>query len=359
MQKINIDLGNRSYPILIGSNLLKPDIFSPFCNGGQVLIVSNETVAPLYLEQTKAAMAGSDPDTLVLPDGESWKTLSTWENILNKLTETGATRDCTLVALGGGVIGDMVGFAAASYMRGVRFIQIPTTLLSQVDASVGGKTGVNLPAGKNLVGAFHQPVAVVIDTDSLNTLPQREYLAGLAEVVKYGLIRDRDFFNWLASNMDRLLQRDSDALATAIRRSCENKAEVVIADEREQGQRALLNLGHTFGHALETATGYNRYLHGEAVSVGMCLAAKCSEHFADAESGIYQLTCDLLHGLGLPVELPDDITPLELTKLMMLDKKNLKDTLRLVLMKDVGSAYIESQLSAKQIQTFLEQLRRA
>ena len=354
MQRLVIPLDERSYPILIGPRLITPEHILPYLGKGPVLVVSNETVAPLYLQAVLAALEDHPHSQLVLPDGEQWKTLATWERILQHLAEMGATRDCTLIALGGGVIGDMTGFAAAAYMRGVRFVQIPTTLLAQVDASVGGKTGVNLPAGKNLVGAFHQPAAVLIDTDTLNTLPQREFLAGLAEVVKYGLIRDAEFFSWLETNQDRLLQREADALAFAIHRSCANKAEVVAADEREQGNRALLNLGHTFGHAIETATGYTRYLHGEAVAIGMCLAAAFSEHAGLARPPLFTRTRDLLQGLGLPTTPPEDVPAATLAAHMRLDKKNLQDRLRLILLREIGDAFIDDHYNESQIIEFLQ-----
>ena len=353
MHRLVIPLDERSYPIHIGPQLLTAEQIRPFIGTGPVLVVSNETVAPLYLQAVLEALGDHPNSQLILPDGEQWKTLATWEQILQHLTTIEATRDCTLIALGGGVIGDMTGFAAAAYMRGVRFVQIPTTLLAQVDASVGGKTGVNLPAGKNLVGAFHQPAAVIIDTDTLNTLPQREFLAGLAEVVKYGLIRDEEFFSWLETNQDRLLQREADALAFAIHRSCENKAEVVAADEREQGSRALLNLGHTFGHAIETATGYTRFLHGEAVAIGMCLAAAFSEHEGLAHPPLYQRTRDLLQGLGLPVSPPAEIPAETLVAHMRLDKKNQQGRLRLILLAEIGHAFIDDQFNAEQIIEFL------
>ncbi len=354
MHRLVIPLGERSYPILIGPQGLNSENILPWLGTGPVLIVSNETVAPLYLQAVEDALQGHPHQSLVLPDGEQWKTLESWQRILQALTGMGATRDCTLIALGGGVIGDMTGFAAATYMRGVRFLQIPTTLLAQVDASVGGKTGVNLPEGKNLVGAFHQPVAVLIDTDTLHTLPQRELLAGLAEVVKYGLIRDAEFLAWLETNQDRLLQREADALALAIRRSCENKAAVVAADEREQGNRALLNLGHTFGHAIETATSYTRYLHGEAVAIGMCLAAAYSDRKGLTRQPVYPRTRDLLQGLGLPVSLPEGVNAEQLAAHMRLDKKNQQNRLRLILLRDAGEAFIEENADEADIIEFLQ-----
>ncbi len=353
MHRLVIPLAERSYPILIGPGILQGDHLRPHLATGPALVVSNETVAPLYLETVQRALGDHPHHRLILPDGEQWKTLATWQRILDALTGMGATRDCTLIALGGGVIGDITGFAAACYMRGVRFVQVPTTLLAQVDASVGGKTGVNLSAGKNLVGAFHQPAAVLIDTDTLNTLPQRELLAGLAEVVKYGLIGDAEFFHWLETNQDRLLQREADALAFAIRRSCENKARVVAEDEREAGNRALLNLGHTFGHAIETATGYQHYLHGEAVAIGMCLAAALSDHLGLTHRPTYPATRDLLHGLGLPTELPEDVDATTLAGHMRLDKKNQQGRLRLILLRSMGEAFIHDQLTEDTIVGFL------
>jgi 3-dehydroquinate synthase len=260
---LEVALGDRSYPIYIGQGLVAdPRWYQPHIRGRQVMIVSNETVAPLYLAQVEQALGGYQLARVILPDGEEYKTLAIWHRIFDGLLCNRFSRDCTLVALGGGVVGDMAGFAAACYQRGVDFIQVPTTLLAQVDSSVGGKTGVNHPLGKNMIGAFHQPRAVIIDTDTLNTLPDREVSAGLAEVIKYGLIRDPEFFAWLEVQMPTLRARNGAALAAAIERSCRDKAEIVAADERESGQRALLNLGHTFGHAIETGMGYGAWLHG-------------------------------------------------------------------------------------------------
>ncbi len=274
---LDVDLGVRSYPIHIGPGLIDdPELYRPHVSGSQVLIVTNEIVAPLYLDRVEQALRGFQLARVVLPDGEKYKNLEVWNRIMDALLENRFARDCTLVALGGGVVGDMAGFAAACYQRGVAFIQVPTTLLAQVDSSVGGKTGVNHALGKNMIGAFHQPRAVIADTDTLSTLPDRELSAGVAEVIKYGLIRDREFFYWLEANIGPLLERDTEALTFAIERSCRNKAEVVAADEREAGQRALLNLGHTFGHAIETGMGYGAWLHGEAVGTGMCMAADLS-----------------------------------------------------------------------------------
>ena len=278
IRTLEVDLGDRSYPIYIGSDLLgDTELYRRHLNSRQVMIVTNETVAPLYLKRVQEALSEFQTASVILPDGEAYKNLETWNLIFDALLGNRFNRSCTLVALGGGVIGDMTGFAAACYQRGVAFIQVPTTLLAQVDSSVGGKTGVNHPLGKNMIGAFHQPRCVIADTASLNTLEQRELSAGLAEVIKYGLIDDPEFFGWLEGNMPRLCERDAKALAHAIERSCRNKARVVAADEREAGQRALLNLGHTFGHAIETGVGYGGWLHGEAVGAGMCMAARLSQ----------------------------------------------------------------------------------
>ncbi|MGD8570118.1 MAG: 3-dehydroquinate synthase, partial [Gammaproteobacteria bacterium] len=265
MKILTVQLGPRSYPIYIGEKLLdNSDLVLKHTPTQQCLVVTNETVAPLYLDTVLQALKGIQVETLILPDGEQYKTLDTVNQIYSCLLEKRFDRRCTLIALGGGVIGDMTGFAAATYQRGVNFIQIPTTLLAQVDSSVGGKTGVNHKLGKNMIGAFHQPLCVVADTTTLDTLEDKQLSAGIAEVIKYGIIRDAEFFQWLESNMDNILQRQTDALVYAIDRSCRNKADVVAADEREAGERALLNLGHTFGHAIEAGTGYGNWLHGEA-----------------------------------------------------------------------------------------------
>jgi 3-dehydroquinate synthase len=277
MKTLTVDLGERSYPIHIGQHLLAdPALLAPHIHGRQVMVVSNETVAPLYLDRLLSLLADFDVTTTILPDGEQYKNLDTLNIIYTALLEHRMNRGCTLIALGGGVIGDITGFAAASYQRGVAFLQVPTTLLAQVDSSVGGKTGVNHALGKNMIGAFHQPGCVLIDTDTLDTLDDRQLAAGLAEVIKYGLIQDAGFFAWLEQNMSALKSRDKQALAWAIERSCAIKAEIVAADERESGKRALLNLGHTFGHAIETGTGYGNWLHGEAVAAGMVMAADLS-----------------------------------------------------------------------------------
>jgi len=300
-RELSVELGERSYPIFIGEGLLGTQDLSAFVSGAQVIIVTNETVAPLYLERAKACFPGKRVDTVVLPDGERFKDWQTLNSIFDGLLEQRHTRKTTLVALGGGVVGDMAGFAAACYQRGVPFIQIPTTLLSQFDSSVGGKTGINHPLGKNMIGAFHQPQAVLIDTASLQTLPAREVSAGLAEVIKYGLIRDQGFLGWLEGHMDALVSLDPEALAEAIFRSCACKAEIVALDEREGGLRAILNLGHTFGHAIETYAGYGNWLHGEAVGTGMLMAAELS----GLEGMISRDACDRINRLILRAGLPD------------------------------------------------------
>ena len=277
-RRITVELGFRSYPIVIGNGLLGGGFdLVEYVKGDDCLVVSNETVAPLYLDKLKGNLGGKNIAALELPDGEQFKTTDSLHQVLDKLAESGANRDTTVIALGGGVVGDIAGFAAASYMRGVGFVQVPTTLLAQVDSSVGGKTGINHAQGKNLIGAFYQPGVVLIDTDTLQTLPDRELKAGLAEVIKHGAIADSEFFAWLENNIEALLDGQPDALAHAIQRSCEIKAAVVAEDEREAGRRAILNFGHTFGHAIENSLGYGELLHGEAVAIGMVMAAELSD----------------------------------------------------------------------------------
>ncbi|MGH1372461.1 MAG: 3-dehydroquinate synthase [Cellvibrionaceae bacterium] len=344
MRTLNVDLGDRSYPIFIGQHLLAdPQYLKPFIKGKQVCIVSNETVAPLYLDQVVASLEGLQVSTVILPDGESHKTLDVLSTIYDRLLEDRHNRTTTLIALGGGVVGDMTGYAAASYQRGVDFIQIPTTVLSQVDSSVGGKTGVNHPLGKNMIGAFHQPNAVVIDTSVLTTLPARELSAGIAEVIKYGLICDLEFYQWLEVNMDALLKCDMQVLEEAIERSCQNKADVVAQDEREGGIRAILNLGHTFGHAIETAQGYGNWLHGEAVATGMLMALDLSAREGAIASQEVDRLRQLLLRAKLPVSSPAEMTEQQFLELMAVDKKVLDGQLRLVLLKSVGEAIVTNQ----------------
>ncbi|WP_136247373.1 3-dehydroquinate synthase [Halomonas borealis] len=353
---LTVALGERSYPIHIGPGLLDDARrLRPYLAGRQVMIVTNETLAPLYLERLKA---GLDDDLtvreVVLPDGESTKTLASVERIWDALLEAGFNRRCTLVALGGGVIGDMTGYAAACYQRGVAFVQLPTTLLSQVDSSVGGKTGVNHPRGKNMIGAFWQPRAVLIDTDTLATLPARELSAGLAEVIKYGLIRDADFLAWLEANMAALRGLDAATLTQAIERSCRLKAEIVAEDETEQGVRALLNLGHTFGHAIETHQGYGRWLHGEAVGVGMLLAAELSQRLGWLSQDEVARTRAVLAAAALPLAAPGDMTPEDFLAIMRLDKKNLDERLRLILLRRLGDACLYDETPSETLMTLLE-----
>lgn len=343
MQTLHVDLGERSYPIYIGAELLaRSDLLTAHIAGRQVAIVTNETVAPLYLEALEAALSAFNPTSVVLPDGEAYKNWQTLQLIFDGLLGARHDRGTTVIALGGGVIGDMAGFAAACYQRGVNFIQIPTTLLSQVDSSVGGKTGINHPLGKNMVGAFYQPQAVLIDTQTLTTLPARELSAGLAEVIKYGLICDEPFLTWLEANMSALRALDQVALTTAIERSCAAKARVVGADERESGVRATLNLGHTFGHAIETQQGYGVWLHGEAVAAGTVMALEMSRRLGWIKPDERDRAIRLFLAAGLPVVPPEDMLPEHFLEHMAVDKKVLDGRLRLVLLRAIGEAVVTS-----------------
>jgi len=338
---LEVDLGERSYPIFIGDGLLgRAELLQPYIGGRQVMVVSNETVAPLYMQRLLPGLGDRQVEQVILPDGEQFKTLEVLDRIYTALLQHRFDRSCTLVALGGGVVGDMTGFAAASYQRGVDFIQVPTTLLSQVDSSVGGKTGVNHPLGKNMIGAFHQPRAVIADTDTLDTLPERELSAGMAEVIKYGLINDAEFFGWLERHIEALMQRDKALLAEAIERSCADKAAIVAADEKESGQRALLNLGHTFGHAIETGMGYGQWLHGEAVGAGMAMAAEMSLRLGWLSEQDRRRVDDLLEKAGLPCRPPGNLGVQQFLDLMAVDKKVLAGRLRLVLLQGIGGALI-------------------
>ncbi|MFP4640054.1 MAG: 3-dehydroquinate synthase [Guyparkeria sp.] len=338
--QVNVDLGERSYPIFIDAGLIDSDTLAPFIPSGRAVIVSNTTVAPLYAARLTSALeaAGKQVDLLALPDGEQYKNLETLEQIYDFLMEKQVDRKTTLIALGGGVIGDITGFAAASFQRGVPFIQVPTTLLAQVDSSVGGKTGINHPRGKNMIGAFYQPRCVLADTDTLNTLPDRELSAGLAEVIKYGLLWDEDFLDWIEAHIDALRQRDPAALTEAIRQSCLIKAEIVRQDEREGGIRALLNLGHTFGHAIEAGMGYGRWLHGEAIGAGMCMAAELSRRLGLIDPSACQRIERIVSAAGLPTRSPAELSPLRLRELMSSDKKVENGRLRLVLLGRLGQA---------------------
>lgn len=343
MKVTQVNVTGGAYPVYVGQGLLAmPSIWQRHVEG-RVLVVSDEKVAGLYLERIGQVLDKSCRwRSLVLPAGEEAKTVANWQRVLDELVSLGAQRDATVLALGGGVIGDLAGFAAASYMRGIRVVQMPTTLLAQVDAAVGGKTGVNHARGKNLIGAFHQPASVVADIDTLVTLDERDYRAGLAEVVKYGAIRDERFFSWLESRAEPLKARVPDVMIEAVHASVSHKAEVVAADEREAGERALLNFGHTFGHALETETGYTRYRHGEAVAIGMVLATRLSEVLGKLRVGTTERIVHLLEHLDLPTKLPDDVERERLLALMRLDKKNRADRIRLVLLSDIGRAIVET-----------------
>ena len=352
MIEIDVALGERRYPIRIGAGLLDEGSWRGALRGRHALVVTDDRVAPLYLARVERALGALTHDSIVLPAGEASKTLEHTARVLDALAGLGASRDAAVIALGGGVVGDLAGFAAATWMRGVDFVQLPTTLLAMVDSSVGGKTGVNIAAGKNLVGAFHQPRAVFIDTATLATLPGREYAAGLAEVVKYGAIGDADFFAWLEANADALEARDGDALAEAIGFSCRYKAGVVARDEREQGERALLNFGHTFGHALEAERGYGDLLHGEAVAIGMVLAAKLSAALGRAPAEDADRLARLLSRFGLPVAPPRADADALLAR-MRLDKKNVSGRLRLILWRGIGKAEIVPDIDEASVRRLL------
>jgi 3-dehydroquinate synthase len=361
MSILTVALSNdRSYPIFIGSGILsQPELLLPYLSSKQCCIVTNTTVAQLYEQPVRELLGRVRADAQIsvvhLPDGESYKTLETLTKVFDTLLQERHNRRTTLIALGGGVVGDMTGFAAATYQRGVDFIQIPTTLLSQVDSSVGGKTGVNHPLGKNMIGAFYQPRAVVIDTDVLKTLPSRELAAGLAEVIKYGLIADADFFAWLEANIDALNARDTDALTYAIRRSCEIKADVVGQDEFEGGIRAILNLGHTYGHAIETEMGYGTWLHGEAVAAGMVMACELSVDLGWLPQEILDRARRLIARANLPVTPPKEMTAESFLAHMAVDKKVLDGSIRLVLLQGCGKAVVTSEYDPGAL---LSQLRR-
>ena len=354
VRKIVVELGDRSYPVLVGAGLLSaPELFRAHAGSGQVMVVTNSTVAALYLERVMAVL-GTGTRSLVLPDGETHKTLAEFNRIISALLEAGFGRDSLLIALGGGVIGDVTGFAAACYQRGIAYLQLPTTLLAQVDSAVGGKTAVNHERGKNMIGAFHQPRAVIADTDTLATLPPREFASGLAEVIKYGLIRDSTFFDWIEANIAALLRRDAAALAQAIETSCRIKAAVVTADEREGGLRAILNFGHTFGHAIETALEYRDWLHGEAVAAGMMMAADLSQRLGLLPAGALPRIGALLSQTGLPVRAPAGVSASQLRALMSVDKKSKAGRLRLVLLRAIGEAAVSDQFGEQDLQASIE-----
>lgn len=357
MLQVNVELKERRYPILIGAGLLnQPASYSPLKSGDKVMIVSNPTVAEHYLSVVTNALTelGCYVDSVLIPDGEEYKTLESLNLIFTALLEKNHNRDTILIALGGGVIGDVAGYAAASYQRGIRFIQIPTTLLAQVDSSVGGKTAVNHPLGKNMIGAFYQPVSVIVDTNTLHTLAKREVSAGLAEVIKYGAIFDIDFFEWLEKHIDDLVSLKQEALELCIQRCCQLKADVVARDETEKGDRALLNLGHTFGHAIEARMGYGVWLHGEAVSVGMLEAAALSHILGDLSIEEVARLEKLLARANLPTISPDGMEPEEYLPYMWRDKKVLAGQLRLILLKSLGEAYVSSKATESQVLAAIE-----
>ena len=356
IQTLTVALAERSYPIHIGCGVLtRPDLLVPHLKQKKAVIVSNTTVAPLYLELLRSTLENSGISVLpvILPDGEKFKNWETLNLIFDALLGAHCERSTTLIALGGGVIGDMGGFAAACYQRGMPFIQVPTTLLSLVDSSVGGKTAINHPLGKNMIGAFYQPQLVLADIATLDTLPDRELRAGLAEVIKYGLIRDPEFFVWLEANIEKLLAKDKDALAYAVHRSCANKAEVVAADERETGERALLNLGHTFGHAIETGLGYGEWLHGEAIAAGTLIAAELSQRLGWLDAAAVSRIESLFVRCGLPV-FGAPLGAARYMELMRHDKKVQDGRLRLVLLKAVGSAVVSDVASEAMIVAAIE-----
>ena len=341
MKTLTVALGKRSYPIFIGANLLEQsELILNNAPTRQFLIVTNDTVAPLYLDQIASSLKSTSSKTVILPDGEQYKTLDTVNLIFDALMQNHFDRRCTLIALGGGVVGDMTGFAAATYQRGVNFIQVPTTLLAQVDSSVGGKTGVNHPLGKNMIGAFYQPLAVIADTNTLNSLEDRELSAGMAEIIKYGLIRDLTFFDWLEANIDKLMKRDPECLTYAIERSCQIKADIVAADELEAGERALLNFGHTFGHAIEAGMGYGKWLHGEAVAAGMVIASQFSQRMGWLDETTVNRITSLITRAKLPVAGPSELNVQQYLDLMSVDKKVKDGKINLVLLEQLGNATV-------------------
>jgi 3-dehydroquinate synthase len=355
MQTLQVELGHRSYPIHIGQNLIsQAELILPYLKRKQVAIVTNTTVAPLYLEKLAAPLraAGVNVIEIILPDGEAYKNTETLTLIYDALLQNRCERSTTLIALGGGVVGDMTGYAAATYLRGVPFIQIPTTLLSQVDSSVGGKTGINHPLGKNMIGAFYQPQLVLADIETLKTLPPRELSAGVAEVIKYGLIRDAAFFDWLESHMHQLMALDQAVTAEAVYRSCLNKAQVVAADEHETGERATLNLGHTFGHAVENAMGYGVWLHGEAVAAGTMLAADLSQRLGWLSASEVQRIGDIFKAANLPIQAPN-LGVEKYIDLMGLDKKVIDGKIRLVLQQGIGKSVVTSDYDAEALRQTL------
>ncbi len=355
MKRLEVKLGKRAYPILIGPGLLgSPAVLSEHAGAAKLLVVTDDVVGPIWMPKLEQGLAGRAYEICVLPGGEEQKTLGNVAIIIDALVAARLNRDGMVLALGGGVIGDIAGFAAASYQRGIPIVQLPTTLLAQVDSSVGGKTGVNHPGGKNLIGAFHQPAAVITDTDTLSTLPDRQLRAGLTEIVKAALVADVEFFNWLETNMPRLLRHEADALEEAIRRACGIKAAIVASDEREQGRRALLNLGHTFGHAIEAGAGYGNVLHGEAVAAGLVLAAELSARTGRIAGADARRIRELLAAAGLPVD-PPRLGRARMLDLMGMDKKVKGGELRLVLLDGIGKATLTSDYPREALEALLEE----
>ena len=356
IQKMLVAINQNAYPIYIGKRLLaNHELLFRHVEGNQVMVITNQTVAPLYLSQLTSAFKNKQCDTLILPDGEAFKMLEQVSHIFDALIEKHHHRDTTLVALGGGVIGDMTGFAAACYQRGVAFLQVPTTLLSQVDASIGGKTAVNHRLGKNMIGAFHQPNAVIIDIDTLATLPERECRAGIAEIIKTALIKDATFFDYLEKNLSKLLHRDPAVIISMIKRACEIKRDIVIKDEKEQhGERILLNLGHTFAHAIEQVLGYGTWLHGEAVSAGVVLAAKLSCQKGWIKENDVKRIENLLKSLSLPTDLPETVNNDALMLAMQVDKKVINNQLQFVLLKAIGEAVVVTDVTDGELRVSLQ-----
>lgn len=354
--KLSTNIKDKSYPIYIGEHLLsRPELLTKHISGKQVLIVSNTTVAPLYLQKVKNLLTDFEVKAVILPDGEKYKTIDSVNLIWTELLQNKFDRSATLIALGGGVVGDMTGFAASSYQRGVNFIQIPTTLLSQVDSSVGGKTGVNHSLGKNMIGAFYQPQCVIIDTNTLKTLENREFSAGIAEVIKYGLLGDVDFYHYLTKNIDNIMNFDTTIIKKIIWTSCENKANIVEKDEFEGGVRALLNLGHTFGHAIENTLGYGKMIHGEAVAVGMLMAAKVSHLAGYISLEEVENIKKLLEKSKLPTTINGKINYDDFTNAMSVDKKALAGEVRLILLKNIGEAYITSDYNQHNVERVIQE----
>jgi 3-dehydroquinate synthase len=354
MSTLTVKLGERSYPIFIQANLLKQSkLIAPYLKTNKAVIITNELVKPLFAQGILDSLADFEVEVITLPDGEQHKNLQSFEAVITRLLKMSAARDTTLIALGGGVIGDLTGFVAASFQRGMPFIQIPTTLLSQVDSSVGGKTAVNHPLGKNMIGAFYQPKAVFIDTASLASLPAKEFSAGMAEVIKYGIIYDADFFTWLEDNQQAIKKQQVDVMQTMIQRCCEIKAEIVAIDERESGLRALLNLGHTFGHAIEAEQGYGNWLHGEAVAAGIVLASATAQQMNWLNASEFGRIVSLLKSFDLPVAAPTEMGFAEFIKHMRHDKKVQAGKLNFIIPQGIGKAVLTDQVSDEVLHTIL------